>query len=1139
MKPWLPPVLLLTSVGAVAVSGGAGEWQERAGSPSLEDRTAHLDRVRRADFCAACHPEATAEHRMNTHGRAFTDPEVRLATAQFSIPGCIDCHTPRPIFETGIGMNPIKRNHHLEEGNDCLSCHAKAGYDFSAFRGGDECRAAFDDRVGTVEACASCHRNHGTPYQWENAEFGKKAGNVCIDCHMPEVVRPVAVGLPPRTTRRHTFFGGRSSSQLEMAHDYSVELDGNEVVVHVKNAGAGHNFPTELKQRSVESLVVVRDAAGREVARSRQVYRDPYKRPYGLTLPVNTQIPSGASREHRVPLPVAAGTVETTLYYKLYYPIEDGHPDLSRILQRRSLAFGPVEPSMKPIPSDPEVRAVLPEAMPAAAASPGNLADFARPKIGKVEVTIPEGKDDAEIEQLIALFQFPVGEANKKAGDTLVALGERAVPALVKALGSWDNKTWMQAQGALLRIGKPAVPAVVQAMESPELYIRFHAREILSRMDAAALAEAGVVKALIRNLREGAPLDRRSAADAAADLRAKECIPALRSLLTDLDFDVVASAARALGALGDRESIPTLVAALARVRRVLETARDVAWGMAALGDPRGGDFLLEGLDATDDLVRLSCFEAWLDVTGVSKGYTALLPFEERTAALAELRAAWAQGRERMLRAPRSLAATPQQRAEAERLVKEAGGNDVAAPDAALTEKAIARLVELGPAVLPQVLAGLKWPSGFVEKRVALLRALCQVPDSDAVPTLLETLRDPSLTTALWAAQALEHTRDPAALPHLRRLEQRFDEAAIALRVPPSLGHPEDTRVLLGRARMRLGDEEGARLLLRLLYSQEPTARAGAEAALRAALEDPALVRMASRVKIAEELEAMPSKLAALARAMRETWQRNVEAAENLQERAETREQILEALAQFDFAEEACTRYYALDERAFAIDLRRTTSGADDLSQRLFEDAAFRDSIVARNLLSPVERRGMSQSAGGILTRFEGDRWVLEAPADGPGGFVNFGLGGPGGMATPMEWWRDYELLFDVKIERQGLWILDRYDPIWAIFHRTALTVEAPEEAGVLHVPVREGETYEVRHAAIASDVVHVQRAKGVDGGTTGDAEFRASMPGTVRKGGLVLQLTPGAKVSIGRLRVKIYRSDAAEAVNAVLATPGR
>ena len=49
------------------------------------------------------------------------------------------CHTPRPIFETGLGMNPIRRHYDLEEGNTCMTCHWKPEYDYGHFRGGAEC----------------------------------------------------------------------------------------------------------------------------------------------------------------------------------------------------------------------------------------------------------------------------------------------------------------------------------------------------------------------------------------------------------------------------------------------------------------------------------------------------------------------------------------------------------------------------------------------------------------------------------------------------------------------------------------------------------------------------------------------------------------------------------------------------------------------------------------------------------------------------------------------------------------------------------------------------------------------------------------------------------------------------------------
>ena len=249
-------LFLLLSVGLVATCA-----DERPRRPLLDLApvdSPRLDPMRSA-FCKDCHPAQYAEHEQSTHGRAFTDEEVRLATARFSHQDCIICHTPRPIFETGVGMNPIRRHYDLEEGNTCMTCHWKPGVDYAAFHGGAECRTAFAEGAGSVEACASCHRNHGTPFQWEKSPTGKASGRVCIDCHMKEIERPVAVGGPVRTTRQHLFPASRSVTQVERAYAYDARIEGNAVVVTIRNEGAGHNFPTELKQRSVESLVVVRD----------------------------------------------------------------------------------------------------------------------------------------------------------------------------------------------------------------------------------------------------------------------------------------------------------------------------------------------------------------------------------------------------------------------------------------------------------------------------------------------------------------------------------------------------------------------------------------------------------------------------------------------------------------------------------------------------------------------------------------------------------------------------------------------------------------------------------------------------------------------------------------------------------------
>jgi HEAT repeat protein len=781
---------------------------------------ARLHDVMESAFCAGCHPDIYAEHEQSTHGRAFTDEEVRLATARFAHQDCIVCHTPRPIFETGVGQNPKRRHYGLAEGNTCMTCHWRPDYDYAAFEGGAQCRDAFHPDVGTVEACASCHRNHGTPYQWEASPTGKATGRTCIDCHMAPVERPVAVGGPVREVHPHTFPGARNVAHVNRAYRYAAELAGDHVVVRVENKGAGHNFPTELKQRSVESLVVVRDLEGREVARSRMVFRDPYKRPYGLELPVNTQIPGGATREHRVPLGVAAGTVETTLFFKLYYPIDDFHPDMARVLESRRLPFHGVTPSSEPVVSEPEVAVITPEGISPETASVANMADYNRPKIGTVAVEIPSGSSPADIARLIELFQFPVPQANGEARERLAALGLAAMPALIDALSSWDNKTYNQAMQVLEKIGAPVRPALVAALDDPRLYVRIHARELLVK---TLWSGPEIEAALGRGLTSDNAYDRASAAQAAGAVQASSLAPRLRAALSDADPDVVRNAALALAHLGAAQAIPELEAAHARAHYA-ETRRDLAYALGRLGSTAGVLTLLGGLDHDDDLVREAFFELFFALTGEHRGYEPLAPRPERLAALAELQAWWArEGAPAKLR-PFPRDADPIAEAHAWKLVNDIGGNDMVAStpekDAALEEE----LVGMGKYAVPALVRGLKYPPGFAEKRAALCRMLGRVGDGRAAPALAATLRDPVVSVAAWACWALEGLADPATQAALVRYEQRLRTLIASDGVPPEAGPGERLLAQAARARLALGDESARHVLAALLIASDDGAR---------------------------------------------------------------------------------------------------------------------------------------------------------------------------------------------------------------------------------------------------------------------------------------------------------------------------
>jgi HEAT repeat protein len=820
--------LALLVVTSCHVTTTGNNTPSSAANPSYPLGTnARRDQVMTSAFCADCHPAFYAEHEQNTHGRAFTDEEVRLATGRFGHGDCIRCHTPRPIFETGIGMNPIRRYHNLEEGNTCMTCHWQQDYDYSRFVGGSQCRTAFDPRVGTVEACASCHRNHGTPYQWEKAPIGKAAGNTCMTCHMTVVTRPVAVGEEPRPVRSHVFPGSRSESQLRRAYEYEARIEGNELIVRIANVGAGHNFPTELKQRSLESLVIVRDAQGLEVSRSRMIFRDPYKRPYGLHLLVNTQIPSGESREHRVPLIVSGGTADCELHFKLYYPIEDNHPDLARRLEQKRLVFDGITPSTKEVESDPEVVPSTPENIPPEAASPANILDYIRLPIGTVEVQIPQGNSPETIQDLIDLFMFPVPEANVGARERLTAIGAPAVPALVNAMGSWDNKTFKQAMTVLADIGEPAVPAITAALESDQLYVRYHARKLLGKLGFPGDPETSLTT-LLPGLTMPNALDRRSTAEALGKLRNTSAAVPLRALLTDPDPDVVVAAALSLAQLQNFDSVPQIELALQSASHS-ETRQDLAVALAELSAPTGIFALLQDLDHRDDLIRERAFEFFFAVTGQHLGYDPLMPRPERLEAMSRLQAWWARDGGRFaLRSIRKPDAQTHDRAW--HLVSALGGGAGLIPSGD-DEELMRELMGMGEGAVPALVLGLKFPPGFAPKRALICQALGRIGSAQAAPALAATLRDPVLGVASWAAWALEGTGDPRTLPALRRYQSRLLSLAATDSIPGAAGPADGLLAQAARSRLLLGDDRARSDLVNLLLSDDLGARQTAISAL--------------------------------------------------------------------------------------------------------------------------------------------------------------------------------------------------------------------------------------------------------------------------------------------------------------------
>jgi HEAT repeat protein len=795
------------------------------GGDAASGTAAHRDLVMTSRFCASCHPDIYAEHMENTHGRAFLDSEARLATRDFRREDCVRCHTPRPIFETGIGLTPIARHHDLNDSNSCMTCHWRQDYDYSKFDGGEQCRSAFDGRVGEVAACATCHRVAGTPEQWLHAKNGKEAGRVCIDCHMPLVKRPVAVGEKPRSVRSHLFPASRSESQLRRAYSYDAAIGGNEAVVKITNSGVGHNFPTASLQRSLQSLIVQRDAEGKEIANDRVAFEHPYWDPTSLDLPVATQIPSGATRVQKVALDPKAATVECSLFFKTYHPIADNDPDLSRRLEWR--VFTVDRANMPPaitdaVPTPPSPPAAV---TPAEAARNDGFAKFAKPPPGTKTVAIPTGDSDEDIARLLSFFDFPVPAARAAGRARLVEIGEKAIPAVIRALGHWSNDTYEQAMETLIEMGPKCGPALREALHSDSLYVRYHARKVLVRLSFPG-DHKELRKEFVRELSLPAPLDRRGAAEALADFDDSWVLAWVRPLLDDPDWDVVAAAAHTLARLNDPFAVEELTRTLARAT-FIESRRDLALALAELGSDAGIQVLFDGLDDEDDVVRKSCFDALFSVTGMHESYDPGEARPVRLESITRLQQKWAMhGGAAALQRP--IAIDPVVYDHAWHLVETLGGGtdvDPGGDDKALMEE----LVSMGPPAVPAIVDGLTFPTGFSEKRALVCEALGRIGDTRGAPALVAALRDPKPAVAQWAAWSLESTGDAACLPALHRYLRRLESLAVAgpkrdAAIDQALAHAQ-------RTCYRLGDPAAAIALESLAKSADPTTRSIAAEAL--------------------------------------------------------------------------------------------------------------------------------------------------------------------------------------------------------------------------------------------------------------------------------------------------------------------
>jgi hypothetical protein len=254
----------------------------------------------RAQDCGVCHQEIYEEWKTSYHAKAYLDPFFQAYWKKDEhIWICLNCHSPlenqQPWIIHGLEHENIKRPIKTQnvrydpefqlEGITCAACHVRDGMIEGPYEDSIAPHPTrYSPRFRSMDICYTCHQVPSGPFQFytggpcstfpefvEGPYFQK--GYICQTCHMPEVVRSVAIGGPVREGRRHLWKGGHFPEMIKQA--VSVELvadppefkagDRVKFTLKFKNSGAGHKIPTGDPDRYFTVTFTVVDKQGKVV----------------------------------------------------------------------------------------------------------------------------------------------------------------------------------------------------------------------------------------------------------------------------------------------------------------------------------------------------------------------------------------------------------------------------------------------------------------------------------------------------------------------------------------------------------------------------------------------------------------------------------------------------------------------------------------------------------------------------------------------------------------------------------------------------------------------------------------------------------------------------------------------------------
>lgn len=147
------------------------------------------------------------------------------------------------------------------------------------------------------------------------------------------------------------------------------------------------------------------------------------------------------------------------------------------------------------------------------------------------------------------------------------------------AVGTLPLRPIDEARYVLNRTGRLALPMLRRTLAASESYLRTMALQVLTELGPAAHDAGPDVLRLL-----GDRFTASYAVRALGEIGAADAIPYLRPLLDDVDSELRAASAQALGRLRDEASRPALTARMRDADEVLDVRVGAAFGLCCLGD---------------------------------------------------------------------------------------------------------------------------------------------------------------------------------------------------------------------------------------------------------------------------------------------------------------------------------------------------------------------------------------------------------------------------------------------------------------------------------------------------------------------------------------------------------------------------